>query len=64
MSDANWGSDVPVSMPEIIDPNEILIDFGTHVFTANGMRLKVSAESIVEIVATSYHPVSQGDDPR
>jgi hypothetical protein len=58
----SWGSDVPVSMPEPIDESEILVDFGTHVFTATGMKLYASASVRQEIVASAYVPVDGGDE--
>lgn len=59
--DTAWGSDVPVSMPEPIDENEILIDFGTHVFTRGGMRVYSSRSVRESIVSNAYTPVDGGD---
>jgi len=56
-----WGSDVPVSMPEPIDEDDIIIDFGTHVFTSTGMKLNASRSVRQEIVSNSYTPVDGGD---
>lgn len=61
MSDTAWGSDVPVSMPVPIDQDEVLIDFGTHVFTKTGMKINASHAVRAEIIANSYRPVDGGD---
>ena len=52
----SWGSDVPVSMPRPIDSNEVLIDFGTHVFTPDGLKLSMSESVRDEIRASRYAP--------
>lgn len=57
----SWGSDVPVSMPVPIDEETILIDFGTHVFTPNGMRVYMTRAVREDIVANAYAPVDGGD---
>lgn len=56
-----WGSDVPVSMPEPVDQGDVLLDFGSHVFTANGMRINMSRAVRAEITANAYEPIDKGD---
>ena len=55
MSD-HWGSDVPPSMPEPIDPSQILVDFGTHVFTPDGLRIKMSREVREDLISHAFLP--------
>ena len=61
MSENSWGSDVPVSMPQPIDPSDILIDFGSHVFTPDGMKVNMSRAVRAEIAANAYEPIDKGD---
>lgn len=62
-NDYAWGSDVPVSMPEPIEPSDILLDFGTHVFTPDGMKLNMSAAVRAEVMASAYRPIDKGERP-
>jgi hypothetical protein len=58
----NWGTDVPVSMPEPIDETEILLPIGdSHVFTPDGMKVHMSKAVRAEITSRVYRPVDQGD---
>ncbi len=56
-----WGSDARVSMPEPIDPADVVIDFGSHVLTPDGLRLNVSRAVRDEIVSFAYLPVDVGE---
>lgn len=60
--DTSWGSDAPVSMPEPIDDQIVLVDFGSHVLTPYGMRLKMNGAVRSEIVATSITPIDGGEE--
>lgn len=56
-----WGSDVPVSMPAPIDEGDIIIDFGSHVFTPDGMKIYFSRAVREDIVSAAYLPIDRGD---
>ena len=57
----SWGSDVPVSMPKALAPDEeVLVDFGTHVFTPDGWKLSMSPAVRDEINSSRYAPL-EGD---
>lgn len=60
-NDTSWGSDARVSMPEPVDGEDVLVDFGSHVFTPGGMRLKMTGAVRDEIISNSFSPVDGGD---
>lgn len=61
MSDDAWRSDVPVSMPKALPPQEVLLDFGTHVFTLGGLKVAMSEAVRAEMVANLAEPIDAGD---
>lgn len=48
-------------MPEPVDGEDVLVDFGSHVFTPGGMRLKMTGAVRDEIISNSFSPVDGGD---
>lgn len=56
----SWGCDVPISMPEPVDPADVVVDMGSHVFTPQGLKINVTSSVLAEIFAPTYAPPEQG----
>lgn len=54
---ADWGSDVPVSMPEPLDGVGLVPMFG-FVFTIDGLRHDISEVDHERLSRPSYAPIS------
>lgn len=54
---ADWGSDVPVSMPEPLDRDGVVPMFG-FVFTVDGLRHDISAEAHERLSRPPLAPIS------
>ena len=54
---ADWGSDVPVSMPEPLDGDGLVPMFG-FVFTLDGLRHDISEVDHERLSRPSYAPIS------
>jgi hypothetical protein len=57
LDETSWGCDVKVSMPEPVefDPN-FSADMGSHVFTADGLRIALNQATLQESFAPTYAP--------
>lgn len=54
--EGTWSSDVKISMPQPIDPKEILLDMGSHAFTANGLFHNINSADLQELFSPTFAP--------
>lgn len=53
---SGWACDVPVSMPDPISADEVLIDMDSHAFTDNGLFHNLTVADLREIKPTWAPP--------
>lgn len=46
-------------MPVPIDPDEVQVDLGTHVFTGSGLKLKMNRAVREDIISHAHLPPGQ-----
>jgi hypothetical protein len=57
-----WACDVPVSMPQPIDANEVLLDMGSHAFTTNGLFPNLTAADLRDMSTPTFAPPALDGD--
>lgn len=51
-----WGCDVPISMPEPISANDVLVDLGSHAITELGLVINMTKAVLQDTFAPTYAP--------
>jgi hypothetical protein len=53
----NWKSNVPISMPQPVDPNvPVLVDMGGFGFTANGLCHNITSTEVEDVLSPLLLP--------